>query len=69
MITMPLSQRQSQKRKKKVKEGIDFVLNHFPKDNTFPREISTQDLARKPPVIIHNKKEMFRVYEQSDFID
>ncbi|MGC2425538.1 MAG: hypothetical protein WA421_00770 [Nitrososphaeraceae archaeon] len=34
MITMPLSQRQSQKRKKKVKEGIEFVLNHFPKDNT-----------------------------------
>jgi hypothetical protein len=65
MITMPLSQRQSQKRKKKVKEGIEFVLNHFPKDNTYPREISTQDLAGKPPVIIHNKKEMFRVYEQS----
>jgi hypothetical protein len=61
---MPLSQRQSQKRKKKVKEGIEFVLNHFPKDNTYPREISTQDLAVKP-VIIHNKKEMFRVYEQS----
>jgi hypothetical protein len=69
MITMPLSQRQSQKRKKKVKEEINFVLNHLPKDNTFSREISTQALAGEPPVIIHNKKEMFRVYEQSDFID
>jgi hypothetical protein len=66
---MPLSQRQSQKRKKKVKQGINFVLNHFPKDNIFPRELSTQALAGEPPVIIHNKKEMFRVYEQSDFID
>lgn len=65
-----LRQRQSQKRRKKVKEGINFVLNYFPKDNIFPRAISTQALSREPAVtIVHNKNEMLSVYEQSDFID
>jgi hypothetical protein len=68
---MSLSQRQSQKREKKVKEGINFVLNHFPKDNVFPREISTQQSSSyvQSGTIVYNKKEMFSVYEQSDFID
>lgn len=50
-----LRQLESQKRKKKVKEGINFVLNHFPKDNIFPRAISTQALSRDLAVtIVHN---------------
>lgn len=37
----------------------------------FPREISTQQSSSyvQSGTIVYNKKEMFSVYEQSDFID
>jgi hypothetical protein len=59
----------SHNRKKKVKKGINFILSHFPKHNVFPRAISTQALTKELLVIIHNKNEMFRTCEQSDFTD
>jgi hypothetical protein len=66
-------QGQSRKRKKKVKEGMKFVLNHFAKGNVFPREIASQQssssFAEPAVTIVNNKNEMLRVYEQSGFID
>ena len=58
-----------QKRKKKIKEGINFILNHFHKHDVFPRAVSTQALPGESPIIIHDENEMFRAYERSGFID
>ena len=58
----------SHNRKKKVKEGINFILSYFPKHNVFPRAICIQALTKELPIIIHNKNEMFRTCEQFDFI-
>ncbi len=62
-----LQQKQSQM-SRKVREGINFILRHFPEDKIFPRAISTKDSSGEE-FIVYNKKEMFRAYEQSDFID
>jgi hypothetical protein len=69
IITMSVLRQQPKKRKKKIKEGINFILNHFHKHDVFPRAISTQALSGKSPVIIHDENEMLRAYEQSGFID
>ena len=55
-------------RKQKVREGIHFILRHFPEDKIFPRTISTKDSSGEQ-FIVYSKKEMFRAYEQADFID
>ena len=70
IITMSVLHQQGKKsKKKKIKEGINLILNHFHKHDVFPRAISTQALPRESPVIIHDENEMFRAYEQSGFID
>ena len=66
---MSISPQQPQRRKKEIEEGINFILNYYPKYNIFTRAISTQALPRESPIIIHYKNEMFRPYEQSSFID
>lgn len=63
---MSILLQRSQKRKK-LKEGINFVLNDFPRHNVFPRAISTQASSIGPSALIHNKNEIL-AYEQSDFI-
>lgn len=55
-------------RKQKVREGINFILRHFPEDKIFPRTISTKDSSGEQ-FIVYSKKEMLKAYEQADFID
>jgi len=71
-----LSQEQQQqhkskkKRREKVREGIKFILSHF-KVPIFPRTISSTNTTYHATQlkVVYNEKEMFRTYEQSNFID
>jgi hypothetical protein len=67
---MSISPQRPQKRKKRIEEGVNFILDYFTRyNNTFTRVISTQALPRGSPKIIRYKNEMFRPYEQPALID
>lgn len=70
MLFLSSHPQQSKKRKNKVKQNIRFILSHF-KGPIFPRIISsrrtTYDVTQFE--VVYSEKEMFRIYEQSKFID
>lgn len=70
MLFLSSHPEQSKKRKNKVKQNIRFILSHF-KEPVFPRTISSRNTTydRTQFKVAYSEKEMFRIYEQSKFID
>ena len=60
----------SEKRKNIVKQNIRFILGHF-KEPIFPRTITSRSTTCDGTQfkVVYNEKEMFRTYEQSQFVD
>jgi hypothetical protein len=52
---MSISSQLEKNRKKKIKEGINFILNHFSKYNVFPGALTAQAFSGGSPVIIYKK--------------
>ncbi len=65
-----MTSRTIKKRKNKVKQNIRCILSHF-KEPIFPRTISSRSTTYDTTQfkIAYSEKEMFRIYEQSKFID
>src|SRR5215469_7322971 len=70
MLLLSSHPEQSKKRKNKVKQNIRFILSHF-KEPIFPRTISSRSTEHDATQfkVAYSEKEMFRIYEQSEFID
>jgi hypothetical protein len=63
-------QESKRKRREKVREGIKCILSHF-KEPIFPRTIRSINSTYHGTLfkVVYDEKEMFRTYEQSEFID
>jgi hypothetical protein len=70
MLFLSSHRQQSEKRKNKVKQNIRFILSHF-KEPPFPRTITSRNTTHGGTQfkVVYDEKEMFRTYEQSEFID
>jgi hypothetical protein len=70
MLLLSSHPEQSKKRKNKVKQNIRFILSHF-KEPIFPRTISSRSTEYDATQlkVAYSEKDMFRIYEQSEFID
>ena len=70
MLFLSSYPQRSEKIKNKIKQNIRFILSHF-KEPIFPRTISSRSTtcAGTQIKVVYNEKEMFKAYEQSEFID
>ena len=70
MLFLSSYPQRSEKIKNKIKQNIRFILSHF-KEPIFPRTISSRSTtcAGTQFKVVYNEKEMFKAYEQFEFID
>ena len=51
-----------------ITEGLDCILSHFPKEQTWPRTISNKATEGRQ-ILVYNEKEALARFKQANYLD